>query len=103
VRYEFDKTGPEPFGGGTGRLMVGGATVAEGEITRACPIGYTIDGTFGIGWDKGTPASAEYGLLTRFTGTIIRVDFELHPDLHSALTDPEKQAEQRFVHAMIRQ
>jgi arylsulfatase A-like enzyme len=104
VRYEFEKTGPEPFGaGGGGRLFVGDTKVAEGQIPRTCPIGYTLDETFDVGWDKGTPVSEDYGPIAKFTGRIIRVDFDLQPDFHPEHADPDKHHEAKFVHAMIRQ
>ena len=62
VRYEFEKTGPEPLGaGGIGRISVDGTQVAEGEIPRTCSVGYSMDETFDIGWDKGSPVSEDYG------------------------------------------
>ena len=104
VRYEFEKTGPEPFGpGGTGRLFVDDSKVAEGQIPRTCPVGYTLDETFDIGWDKGTPVSEEYGPIAKFTGAIVRVDFDLHPDFHPDHADPDTHQQANFTHAMLRQ
>jgi arylsulfatase len=104
IRYEFEKTGPEPTGaGGIGRLFVGDTRVAEGEIPRTCTVGYTMDETFDVGWDKGTPVSEDYGPNAKFSGRVVRVDFDLKPDFHPAHLDPETHAEARFAHAMIRQ
>ena len=104
VRYEFEKTGKEPFGaGGTGRLYVDGKKVAVGQIKRTCPIGYTLDETFDIGWDKGTPVSEEYGPNSKFSGKIIRVNFDVKPDLHPEAKDPQKNAEMKMAHALLRQ
>jgi Sulfatase len=104
VRYEFEKTGPEPMGaGGTGRLYVGDDKVAEAEIPHTCTVGYSMDETFDIGWDKGSPVTDEYEPNARFTGTIIRVDFDLKPDFHPDLKQHEGHDEARFAHAMIRQ
>jgi hypothetical protein len=101
VRYEFEKTGPEPFGpGGTGRLFVDDTQVAEAQIPRTCPGGDTLDETFDIGWDKGTPVSEDHGPIAKFTGAIVRVDFDLHPDFHP---DPETHQQANFTHAMLRQ
>jgi hypothetical protein len=102
VAFEFEKTGPEPLGaGGTGRISVDGASVAEATIPRTCTVGYSMDETFDIGWDKGSPVSEEYGPNARFTGRIIRVDFDTKPDLHP---DHEEQViDLRVTHAMIRQ
>lgn len=104
LRYEFEKTGKEPLGaGGVCRLAVDGRKVAEATLARTCPVGYTIDETFDIGWDKGTPVSEEYGPIARFTGKILRVDFDSSPDLHPQAKEPRTRHEAEFIGAMIRQ
>ncbi len=104
IRYEFEKTGPEPVGaGGIGRLFVGDDKIAEGEITRTATVGYTMDETFDIGWDKGTPVSQDYGPNSQFTGTIIKVDFDVQPDFHPDLPTSGQHAEGKFQNAMLRQ
>lgn len=104
VRYEFEKTGSEPIGaGGKARLFLDGQPMVEGEIKRTCPALYTLDETFDVGWDKGTPVSEEYGPNAKFTGRVIKVDFDLHPDLHPEAAGGDKQAEAHFAHAMLRQ
>lgn len=104
VRFEFEKTGTQPLGaGGTGRLFVADTKVAEGTIARTCTVGYSMDETFDIGWDKGAPVSEDYGPNTKFTGTIIRVDFDLHPDFHPDLPDHDEHHQGHFAHAMLRQ
>ena len=104
IRFEFQKTGKEPMGaGGTGRIFVDDKPVAEGHIARTCPVVYSADETFDVGWDKGTPVSEEYEPIARFTGRVIRVDFDLKPDFHPDAKDPEKRAEPAFAHAMLRQ
>jgi hypothetical protein len=104
LRYEFEKTGSAPLGaGGTGRLFLGDTKIAEGEIRRTCTVGYSMDETFDVGWDKGSPVSEDYGPNARFTGRIIRVDFDLKPDFHPDHDDHEDRHEANFAHAMIRQ
>ena len=84
VRYEFEKRGKEPFGaGGIGRLFVDGQKVAEGEIPTTAAFGYSLDETFDIGCDKGAPVTDEYRPLASFTGTIVKVDVDLEPDVAS--------------------
>jgi arylsulfatase len=102
VGYEFEKTGPEPLGaGGTGRISVDGEVVAEGEIARTCTVGYSLDETFDIGWDKGSPVCEEYGPIARFTGKIVKVDFDSRPDLHP--DHDQYRADAEVTHALIRQ
>lgn len=99
VGFEFEKTGTEPFGaGGVGRLFIGGKQVGEGTIDKTAAIGYTLDETFDVGCDKGSPVSPEYGPRAAFTGKIIRVDFDLKPDLHH---DPQKHTEVMTKMAML--
>jgi arylsulfatase len=101
VRYEFEKQGQGQYGaGGIGRLFVDGQPVAEGEIPRTMAFAYSADETFDVGCDKGAPVTPEYPALAAFTGRVIRVDFDLKPDLHH---EPEKHAEAMVTHAMIRQ
>ena len=102
IGFEFDKTGPEPLGaGGVGRISVDGTQVAEGTIPRTCTVGYSMDETFDIGWDKGSAVSEDYGPNTQFTGTIVKVDFDTSPDLHP--DHDEHHADARVTHAMLRQ
>jgi arylsulfatase A-like enzyme len=104
VRYEFEKTGKEVFGaGGTGRVYADGDLVAEGEIERTVGIGYSMDETFDVGWDKGSPVCEDYGPIAKFSGRVIKVDFDLKPDFHPDLHGHEDQHASRFAHAMIRQ
>ena len=69
--------------GGNARLYVADALAAEGSILRTCTVGYSMDETFDIGWDKGAPVTPDYEPIASFTGTIIKVDFEVKPDLHA--------------------
>jgi hypothetical protein len=86
--------------------LVDDQEIAHGNIKRTCPIGYPIDETFDIGWDKGTPVSEDYGPIAQFTGRILRVDFDLAPDAsaeaHDA-HDAHAHVAGKFAHAMLRQ
>ena len=42
--------------------------IGEEKIPRTCSLGYSMDETFDVGWDKGTPVSEDYGPIARFTG-----------------------------------
>ncbi|GAB3432106.1 arylsulfatase [Actinophytocola sediminis] len=104
LRYEFEKTGAEAFGaGGNARLLVDGAEVARGTIDRTVGIGYSMDETFDIGWDKGSPVSPEYGPISQFTGRVVKVDFDLQPGCHPNSRQREQHHGARFTHAMLRQ
>jgi hypothetical protein len=101
LRFEFQKTGTEPFGaGGTGRLYVDDSLAAEGQILRTAAFGYSLDETFDVGCDKGSPVTDEYKPLAEFTGKIIRVDFDLKPDFER---NESQHAEMQAKLAMARQ
>ena len=100
ILYEFEKTGQQLGAGGVGRIYLDGKKVAEGKIPRTAAFGYSADETFDIGCDKGSPVTPEYKAKAEFTGKIIRVDFDLKPDLHH---DPERHAETNARVAMMRQ
>jgi arylsulfatase A-like enzyme len=101
VRYEFEKRGKEPFGaGGVGRLIVDGQKVAENTIPRTVAFGYTLDETFDVGCDKGAPVTDEYQALAEFTGTIIKIDIDLKPDL---AVDIQRHGTEQMKSALLRQ
>jgi len=59
---------------------VDGKEVANQKIAHTIPFLITIDETFDVGMDTRTPLDdKEYQLPFRFTGTIAKVQFELHP------------------------
>jgi len=63
-------------GGGVGRLRVDGKTVAQGRIPRTAPVFFSIDETFDVGTDMGSPAG-EYPAGTAWGGGIEQVGVEL--------------------------
>jgi arylsulfatase len=101
LRYEFEKRGKQPFGaGGVGRLFVGGRKVAEGEIPRTTAFGYSLDETFDVGCDKGSPVTPEYRPLAAFTGTIVQVDVDLRPDF---VRDVARHGEEQMKQLLLRE
>ena len=101
IRYEFEKRAGEQFGaGGDGRLYVDDELVAEGEIPRTAAFGYSLDETFDVGCDKGSPVSPEYPALAAFSGRLLKVTFDLKPDFHH---EPGAQAEAALRMSMVRQ
>jgi arylsulfatase len=101
VRYEFEKTGQEDVGaGGVGRLYLDDQRVGEKNIPRTAAFGYSLDETFDIGCDKGSPVTRDYEALASFTGTILKIDFDLKPDF---VYVHEKHHEAQMRAAMIKQ
>jgi arylsulfatase len=103
VRFEFEKdsASSQQFGaGGTGRLYVDDQPVAEGKIPRTAAFGYSLDETFDVGCDKGSPVTDEYPPLAAFTGQISKITFDLKPDFHH---DPDTHIQAALKMAMVRQ
>ena len=78
--------------GGLATLSVDGNKVGEGRIEKTAPIGkYSLDESFDVGQDTGSPVIDEYDakMPFKFTGTLRKVEIELGAD---ELT-PEKQGE----------
>jgi arylsulfatase A-like enzyme len=64
--------------GGRGRIYVGERLVGEGRIARTAPRFFSIDETFDIGVDTGSPAGP-YPPGFRFSGEIRAVEIDLEP------------------------
>jgi len=76
---------------GTGTLTVDGRKVAEGRIDLTQPLRFSLDESFDVGQDTGSPVIDEYDAKMPFTfsGTLNKVDIELGAD---QLT-PQKRGE----------
>jgi len=73
--FEYDGGG---FGkGGNGALSVDGTKVAQGRIAATVPMRFSIDETFDVGEDTGTPVSEDYDVPFAFTGEIRKVVVKL--------------------------
>jgi arylsulfatase len=62
--------------------------------------GYSLDETFDIGCDKGSPVTDEYRPLASFTGEILRVMIDTDPDVR---VDFEKHHAARTQVAIVRE
>ena len=70
VVFDFLYDGGGLGKGGTGTLSVDGRQVAQGRIEKTVPYRFSIDETFDVGEDTGTPVDLSYDVPFRFTGTI---------------------------------
>jgi arylsulfatase len=59
--------------GGTATISVDGRQVAQGRVGSTVPVRFSLDETFDIGEDTGTPVSEGYDVPFRFTGKIEKV------------------------------
>lgn len=64
---------------GTGRLGIDGRQVAQGKIERTIPIRFSLDETFDVGLDTGTPVLEDYvgKMPFKFTGELRKFTIEL--------------------------
>ena len=73
------------------RLTVDGKEVAQGRIENTAPFRFSLDESFDVGEDTGTPVIDEYDarMPFRFGGTLRKVEVELGADQLS----PQKRGE----------
>ncbi|MBS0204926.1 MAG: arylsulfatase [Planctomycetes bacterium] len=67
----------KPFAGATVTLFANDKKLAEGRVGKSIPNRVTLDETFDIGFDTGTPVADGYDLPFRFTGKLSAVSIEL--------------------------
>ena len=81
VRFAFKYDGGGLGKGATGTLLVDGKQVAQGRIPRTVPIRFSLDETFDIGEDTGTPVVEDYvdKMPFAFTGTLKKFVVVLEP------------------------
>ena len=77
-RFEFEKTGKEKYGaGGIGRLYFDEVNVGEAQIPQTIKFIFSLDESFDVGRDTGTPVTEEYKADAQFSGTIKKVSVDL--------------------------
>jgi arylsulfatase len=88
LRFEFSSRGDFS---GTGRLLVDGAVVGEGDIPATTPVRYSITGAgLTCGWEQGPAIGDGYTAPFRFTGTIHDVTVDVSGEGHR---DPDAEFE----------
>src|SRR5580704_9999220 len=72
VRFNFKYDGGGIGKGATGILFVDGKQVADGRIPQTVPVRFSLDETFDVGEDTGTPVVDDYvdKMPFSFTGTL---------------------------------
>src|SRR5262245_30731862 len=91
VRFSFKYDGGGVGKGATGTLFVDGQQVAEGKIPQTIRARFSLDETFDVGADTGTPVVEDYvgKMPFAFTGTLRKFVVVLEPD---ELTAEERKA-----------
>jgi arylsulfatase len=79
IQFDFKYDGPGYGKGGTGTLTVDGAQAAQGRIERTIPVRFSLDETFDVGEDTGTPVVEDYvnKMPYAFTGVLDKVVVQL--------------------------
>ena len=75
VRFGFKYDGGGVGKGATGTIFVDGKQVAQGRIERTAIVRFSLDETFDIGEDTGTPVVEDYAdkMPFAFSGTLRKV------------------------------
>jgi arylsulfatase A-like enzyme len=81
ITFDFAYDGGGVGKGGTGTLSVDGKKVAEGKIERTVGRRFSLDETFDVGEDTGTPVVEDYAdkMPFRFTGKLNKLVIDLKP------------------------
>jgi arylsulfatase len=90
VRVQFKYDGRGVGKGATATLFVDGQQVAQGQIPQTVPARFSLDETFDVGEDTGTPVVEDYAdrMPYPFTGTLKKFVVVLEPE---KLTEEERQ------------
>ena len=76
IRFDFACGGGGMGKGGMGTLSINGRKVGEGRIEKTVPVVFSMDDTFDVGEDRGTPISPTYQPPFQFTETLKSVTVE---------------------------
>jgi arylsulfatase len=95
IAFDFAYDGGGIGKGGLGTLTVDGRKVAEGRIELTQSVRFSLDESFDVGQDTGSPVIDEYDakMPFKFTGTLQKVRFKLGED---KLTPTERDALHRL-------
>ena len=92
VRIEFAYDGGGLAKGGTVTIYHDGAAAGSGRVEATQPMIFSADETTDIGYESGTPVTAEYTVETsRFTGSIHWVQIDVGEDDHDHFIDPTER------------
>jgi arylsulfatase len=81
ITFDFAYDGGGVGKGGTGTLSVDGKKVAEGKIPQTVAFRFSLDESFDVGEDTGTPVIEDYAekMPFKFTGKLNKLVIELKP------------------------
>lgn len=76
----FAYDGGRPGSGGTMTLRADGKIIGSGRFARTLPQRMSLDESFDIGSDTGTPVTEDYASPFAFTGRLVRMVVDTAPD-----------------------
>ncbi|MCM2459326.1 arylsulfatase [Pseudomonas sp. CG7] len=74
LRFEFKNINKQQA---VGTLFIDGKQVGQAEISRLVPMMFSINETFDIGRDTGSPVMNDYGDVAEFSGKIDNITFKI--------------------------
>jgi arylsulfatase len=102
ITFDFAYDGGGVGKGGTGTLSVDGKKVAEGRIPRTVAFRFSLDETFDVGEDTGTPVIEDYAdkMPFRFAGKLNKLTIRLGKSKLGAADERELKEGARRVAAV---
>jgi arylsulfatase len=102
LKLDFKYEGPGMGKSATGTLFVDGQQVAQGKIERTIPIRFSLDETFDVGEDTGTPVVEDYleKMPFKFTGDLKQVVIELGKSGLTASDDKQIEEDNKKLAAV---
>ena len=70
IKAVYKSDADAPFAGATVTLFADDRKIGEGRVEKSLPNRVTLDETFDVGFDTGTPISDDYELPFRFNGRL---------------------------------
>jgi hypothetical protein len=101
IRVKFEYDGGGVGKGATSTLLVDEKEVAKGRIPQTIPVRFSLDETFDVGQDTGTPVLEEYAdkMPFRFKGTLNKFVVVLDP--HKLSEEEQKRLHDALAKAMM--
>jgi arylsulfatase A-like enzyme len=101
IRVKFEYDGGGIGKGATSTLLVDEKEVAKGRIPQTIPVRFSLDETFDVGQDTGTPVLEEYAdkMPFRFKGTLNKFAVVLEPLKLSE--EEQKRLHEQLAKAMM--
>ncbi|BAU65501.1 sulfatase [Stanieria sp. NIES-3757] len=78
LKAEYKTDADQPYAGATVTLYANNRKIGQGRVEKTLPNRITLDETFDVGFDTGTPVKESYKLPFTFTGKLKQVAINLN-------------------------